>query len=242
MKKIILYFVTVACFLCLQQKVDAQTKVCDLEINVHSPENDSVYEHGDTAYITFQIINHGPDDIVPSDTIFFYYSNYMYMTYCPSPDIPNGDSEVFNYYMYTWADSLSEPDTMTTCAYLANVSTTYNDTNSSNDTADCVTYIIRWQAPNGISNLSRKLAQDDLILYPNPAISEITLQIHLNKEPIPVTISIKDILGRRLWQKDYGMLSGNQKIILNVAPFNPGLYILELDEGDTKLFKKMVLQ
>jgi hypothetical protein len=233
MKKTIkLLFAPLICIL-IFSNVSAQVKNCDLAIRFTAPVEDSVYAFGDTIKIFFMVKNNGPDNISINDTVD--YSFLISSSSLPPTSIPAGDSVIVGPIgAVNNSDSISDVNML--CLQLL-PSNAYNDPDTSND-KNCVTFVLEGSS-TGIAAIHQQV--QPLHLYPNPATSETTLPLQLNK-PAHIVISISDLLGRTLWQKDYGRLSGTQNIRLDIAKLNPGLYIIELDKGKTMVLGKLIVR
>jgi hypothetical protein len=69
-------------------------------------------------------------------------------------------------------------------------------------------------------------------LYPNPTSGNAWLSLHLNAET-EVAVSITDVQGRTLANRNYGILNGSQRIEVNSNNFAQGLYFVKVRMGDT---------
>lgn len=226
-------------------KVIAQTKSCDVEMQIASPQDGEVFQIGDTASLRFKFINHGPDDLFTSDTIFFFWSfntgapmhlNYFVLT----ANIPAGDSLITGHYVAYIADGIdSSNDTTTACAYLADTVVNYIDSNRNNDTAGCVTFILKGSGPSGIATPQNR--SNSFSLYPNPAAGQVVLSLNLDK-PQPVTVSIMDLPGRRVWQHHYGQLKGKEKQSIDLSHLESGLYFIQVSEGNKRRTEKLIIR
>lgn len=73
----------------------------------------------------------------------------------------------------------------------------------------------------------------DAVVYPNPAVSNTTLQLSGNTESVTVTIS--DLSGRKLWQSQNNHTS---TLNLPTEKLHPGTYIINISNGaETKAVK-----
>lgn len=86
----------------------------------------------------------------------------------------------------------------------------------------------------------------ELTIYPNPFNQAVTIAYYLDR-PIPVTIEICDVLGRRVWMQDFGRQNlGRQQIRWNGkgqtgATISSGLYICLLKAGSNVHKRKLLL-
>jgi hypothetical protein len=78
-------------------------------------------------------------------------------------------------------------------------------------------------------------------VYPNPADDQLTFEIELPAAS-EVSISINDISGRSIANRNYGKLSGNQIIPVNISTLNPGIYTATIATENGMRIEKIVVQ
>ncbi|MFC2110436.1 T9SS type A sorting domain-containing protein [Bacteroidota bacterium] len=87
----------------------------------------------------------------------------------------------------------------------------------------------------GTLTLSKdNLHKENVVMYPNPAISNVTFAIE-NKE---LKIELFTLSGLLVYR---GVLT-SENAILNVQSFAKGIYIVRLDDGKNKIVKKLVIR
>ena len=84
------------------------------------------------------------------------------------------------------------------------------------------------------SNLAK-----DIYIYPNP-INEDLAYINLPKNSNNVEIKIYNQLGKLLTNESY--TNYNDKLTLNMAPYNTGIYFIEIKTDDISIVKKVIKQ
>ena len=78
-----------------------------------------------------------------------------------------------------------------------------------------------------------------LVVYPNPTSDIATIEFNLSA-PNTVLMSIRDIAGKEVMVKDYGMLSsGVQKITIDAANLTNGIYFASMKIGEKVVTKKI---
>jgi hypothetical protein len=83
--------------------------------------------------------------------------------------------------------------------------------------------------------------QNEVTLFPNPATENTSLSVTLDT-PEDVMVTIYDITGKIISQRDYGTLTGNYLLPINTTGFQSGVYIVELRTGDAVSTKRMIVQ
>jgi thiol-disulfide isomerase/thioredoxin len=82
---------------------------------------------------------------------------------------------------------------------------------------------------------------DALMVYPNPAQSEIQVQFEMTRA-IPLTLSIVNLLGEIVLQFPEATYSiGAETITLDVSAMAPGVYFLNLVSGNQQVTKKLTV-
>ena len=86
---------------------------------------------------------------------------------------------------------------------------------------------------NKDSSLGSK--QDETLnIYPNPVTSD---RVFINsKSTLPKEIEVFDVLGKKVLQITISTKE------LNVSALTPGVYIIKIKEGDTRVTKKLIIK
>ena len=76
-------------------------------------------------------------------------------------------------------------------------------------------------------------------IYPNPASTEITIDITVEK-PTPVNISICDLRGREVGKgiNNINLLAGNHRLTMPLSEIRSGTYIIKI-QTDTGVYAKL---
>jgi uncharacterized repeat protein (TIGR01451 family) len=141
-------------------------------------------------------------------------------------------SHGFIAYRIRPQSNLSVGDTVLNRAHI------YFDYNLPVITNDAET-IVRNQLVTAVVNRNRPA--NELLLYPNPANGQITVQWK-GRIAGAVSLRLYDALGKLLYQKEYGMqVSQPFNQVINTSDLLPGLYIITLQIGkDTHSVKLVV--
>ena len=86
------------------------------------------------------------------------------------------------------------------------------------------------------------LSSEKLRVFPNPALDRLTVDFTLtgNSE---TTVSVFDLLGTRVFEKDLGMRnSGRYVEMLDLAFLKTGIYFLRIRAGDNFVSRKIILE
>ncbi|HEX8575052.1 MAG TPA: N-acetylmuramoyl-L-alanine amidase [Flavobacterium sp.] len=80
----------------------------------------------------------------------------------------------------------------------------------------------------------------NLVVYPNPGREEIN--INFNAAAQEATLSLFDITGKQIFEKNYTTQKGANSIKENVAGLQKGMYILMLNDGEKVSTQNVVIQ
>jgi serine protease AprX len=102
---------------------------------------------------------------------------------------------------------------------------------------------IGWGIPNvcsfvlGLNNKSADLAIDELMVYPNPFNSLISIYLNSSNEKI-ISISLNDMLGKTLQTFD----ANSNDFTLDLSNCDSGIYFLRIETDSKVLSKKIIKQ
>src|SRR5690606_18827087 len=92
-----------------------------------------------------------------------------------------------------------------------------------------------------LSSIDENQLNESLNVYPNPAKDNVTLTFDLNKSE-KINIEIYDVMGKLVYTEDLGtVLSGNTIKNLNISHLNSGLYLVNIQAGNTIAVKKITV-
>jgi hypothetical protein len=80
-----------------------------------------------------------------------------------------------------------------------------------------------------------------LNVYPNPAENTIYLQL-LDKQKISFNISITDLVGKTVLNKEIRLDSGNKTVSVDVSALQEGIYMLRMSDQESVYTKKLVIK
>lgn len=221
-------------------------KQCNLALNMVLPAANQTYNYKDTVKFSFNIKNNGPADIVATDTIYYAPVGGNTIQYSTGNAIANGAttatiSSGFFYYRDT-----VDQHTLTICFEILDqsnitsggvpVGVTYTDTDSTNDIG-CATFTVKGKQ-TAIKELGNN--KEQLSLYPNPANAQVNFSLDLDKVS-NVNVSVKDIAGREVSRKDFGIVQSGNNIPfhVDVANLTSGIYLIELNADGRKAVGKI---
>lgn len=257
MKKSTKLMVALGAIVTLSSSAFAQ-KVCNLGLTMVTPTaNQSipftdVNDPATQVNVTFNIKNNGTAAIVPTDTIFYRSEFSGTIRLITGQSIAPNATVLINPGFYI-SNAATTQTTTSYCLRLfpqGNVyygvngndttwaGVTYTDADTSNDRG-CVSVIMKPKAATAVFEFG-KINDQQLSLYPNPANNNLSFQLKLEKAD-KVIVSIKDITGREVLRKDYGLIQGgmDRTFDLDIKHINNGLYIVELMAGDRKATGKV---
>ncbi|MBI3509307.1 MAG: Omp28-related outer membrane protein [Bacteroidetes bacterium] len=79
-------------------------------------------------------------------------------------------------------------------------------------------------------------------LYPNPATNGSTNASVVLSKPENVSMTITDVTGKIIAQRDYGMLSGANYLPINTSEFANGIYVVAVKTGSSVTTSKLIIQ
>ena len=93
-----------------------------------------------------------------------------------------------------------------------------------------------WKNSTGINTLdtNEPTAINEIMVYPNPASTEITIEIQNNKNSL---ITLTDMTGKQVYSGDFH----GTKMSLNVERYAKGIYILTVFSRQHTYFKKIII-
>ncbi len=86
--------------------------------------------------------------------------------------------------------------------------------------------------------LSREPRFGDFNMFPNPAESDVTLEVELD-QTVNVGIRIFDAVGRLVYEED-GIQSGNSVYQINIGHLSSGLYTVQVQTGELVMNKRLI--
>ena len=127
----------------------------------------------------------------------------------------------------------SYADTGTYCVKLV---TTDLQNNCGTDTAEKCIVVLQYPL-----SIEEEILGTDLLLYPNPASEMLILEV---KELIQadLSLSILDLKGQLILQKDWIHNSLEKKTVLDVSSLSSGIYILKIERDGRSLHRKISVQ
>lgn len=230
-------------------------KECDLGVTMTpSAGYSTTLNYGESCFFDVKITNNGPDALAITDSLFFGMVGTTSITLIlPPGPIPSGGS--FTLVKKTFADhdvdTLKAADKVVGACFVLlkqsgivvgnpprPVTVSYEDGIATNDTA-CFRVTLKKRPTNGILGQGN-VATEPLQLYPNPARNEVRFNLTPDNTA-PVLVSVKDITGREVRQKDMGILRGSAATgaSLDIRGLQPGLYLVEWQNGMRRAVGKL---
>lgn len=82
---------------------------------------------------------------------------------------------------------------------------------------------------------------DDMNVYPNPSTGQSYVELNLTT-PQEVIMTVRDITGKVVAQRNYGELYGAQILPINTEEFAEGMYTVEIMTGEVRHVSQMMVQ
>ncbi len=84
------------------------------------------------------------------------------------------------------------------------------------------------------------LLNESILLYPNPVRDLLSVMIK-NQSENTVEIELKDVLGNTLLKQEWNITSNKQTFNLNLSGLSRGFYFIKLNNGNTSIIQKIIL-
>lgn len=233
---------------------------CDIETVLVSPAEGTTLPCTGTFPIKYLFINHGPDAVLATDTLF-------------GVDPELADPENNPPYFYT-GSAIAAGDTLIGYEATSTLATTlalinaagddfeaptfadgnhnyfawflgFSDTTVVNDTARGNNLALNGITINcggtGIADAVKGLDRTSLHIYPNPGVTDVNFKYAFKAGNAAVRVT--DIAGRVVLTQDFGKQTAGEKIMtVNVSSLTNGMYYLELVTDDQRAISKMVIR
>lgn len=221
---------------------NAQVRNADISVEITSPTNNQVYAVGDTAWLSFNYTNHGPDVLPAGDTLFFYSGGQVVYSLL-TQDMPVNATFQYNNIIYYLNNTGSDISGELCLLHLkqsdiiyadsTNPMTTYVDNNATNDTS-CVNVTLQGGTGTGIKDA---VVENGFEFYPNPAVDQVFIK------PISATEMINISVVNAFGQKVYAnKVAGKQEHLeINTKLFPAGVYIIYQETDNVRTSAKMVI-
>ncbi|MCK4568671.1 MAG: C10 family peptidase [Bacteroidales bacterium] len=100
-----------------------------------------------------------------------------------------------------------------------------------------------WEAyyETDLVKLEENLVKNSLLIFPNPAGDRVNLSWMADKNG-EVRISITNMTGFVVLKKDFNEKAGNNSLRIDVSGLKAGIYLLEMERGGERAYRKLVLE
>ncbi len=206
---------------------------------------DTIYVNPNTANpvqyaFAWLVVNHGPTHFVASDSIYVLkrFEGVYQWTYGKTSDsIIFGIDTIKGGFDTTSATGLYSNECDSTWAKHAG-GTILTDPNLSNNHYCNNLYVKKFKL--AVSELPNN-TPSSLNIYPNPASSNVNLSYDFTGAS-KATLSILDVVGRKVYEEEITDLSGKKTMTVNVSKFTPGIYMATLVVDDVRIVGKFNVQ
>jgi len=99
------------------------------------------------------------------------------------------------------------------------------------------------QTPKATTGIEDIIIQGDLLIYPNPANQDITIEYYLLQN-LEINICLYSLDGKKTICQSYEKSTGSQIHRINLSSFEKGIFIIKLmtrDSGKERLIKTFKL-
>lgn len=227
----------------------------NMEATLEAPLDGSSWTNGTEIPITLNVTNHGPEDLVVGDTLFFLpnVEGVGVLVSILTEGIPsNASAVVFDEVLGLTAPStpftadlcvtLLDPNTAGLSAGGVPITVTYADADTTNNTTCSSISLVDDTAGTSIINVNVD-SREPLNIYPNPATDKINFAVTV-QQSVAASISVTDMMGRSIMTQEFGtIVAGKQEeLSLDVAALPAGMYFVTLHAGERSFVGKVTIQ
>jgi len=239
MKKVfILILIVIGSF---PQKVCAQDSI-DVEVVLTSPADQAILYLGQQINMNFYIRNLGPDQIQAGDFLIFQFTGLQSPVQLTMSSTKNVNDTAQVSVSFTVNNAPPDPIEFCVAGIIARGTSVIPDGDTSNN-YDCntITFV---DGTNSVATIEASLVGNtvSLDIYPNPAknIVRIAPQAKMTGAS---TVVVSDITGRQVKVHSFGRdQNANDGLQLDVSTLTPGIYFVELSNGNIKARGKFLVQ
>jgi len=166
------------------------------------------------------------------------YYFYATGTGTPMVNFVPADTGSSNTYIWNFGDGSAVSNQPTpTHTYAAGGTYTVQLIISNGSCSDTVTRLINTSIVAGITDVQ---ALSSLSVFPNPARDLVTLSVNSDKAFSGCELSINNLLGQSVYAKDVDLISGANKLDINISNLTAGIYFISLHNGKDIVTTKFV--
>jgi hypothetical protein len=132
-------------------------------------------------------------------------------------------------YSYAWDDPSSQTNSIATALCAGTFSVTITDSNCDVFTATATV------GSGSVIGLDQKRNSPTLYLYPNPATTQLTIELHQN--PGPFSITMRDLSGRTV----FCITSSDSIKTINISSVPAGIYAIEVLSSEKIYMNKVIV-
>jgi hypothetical protein len=254
-------FTSIALLTAFAFGASAQQRTTELETLWISPDTGVIntLPCTDSFDVEFLYINRGPNDILVTDTFFFYgpftpegQVNYV----VPDSTVKVNDTLIH----YGFKMAVAEIELLASLTDGSFLNAPFDDDdyfmfsqgqgfyNAQTPPAGYLELLdgasagtgVKIDCATGLTDLFGNSKKQTLVTYPNPTNGKLAFKFNFNNTVASVRIT--DIAGRVVMTKEFGKQSGEKELSMDISTLNNGMYFLELTAGDVRAVGKVTVQ
>ncbi len=231
-------------------------RATNMEATLEAPLDGSSWTNGTEVPITVSVTNHGPDDLVTGDTLFFVTNieGVGVLATILTEGIPS-DASATVYDDVLGLTAPSTPFNADLCVTVLDPATagitiggvpvvlTYEDADTTNNSScSNISLVEEDTSGTGIINVNVD-SREPLNIYPNPATDKINFAVTV-QQSVAASITVTDMTGRAIITEAFGtIVAGKQEeLSLDVAALPAGMYFVTLHAGERSFVGKVTIQ
>lgn len=239
MKRIYMMF---AFLLALSFGAKAQSTDLALYTNLKTGDTIIIDSVNSVSYIlAFTFVNKGANALTATDKIHLSTEYQTFNLSLPAAGMPVNDTLYFidtvslsngpASGVVTWCDSIWATNAAGAVILDPVMPNNYNCKN---------VYIKNRNGKTGLGDIFKGAEKVTLVTYPNPASNLVSFKFDFANTTASVRIT--DIAGRVVMTKEFGKLSGEKELNMDISALNNGMYYLELTTDGKRGISKFTVQ
>lgn len=221
--------------------------------------NEKILYDGDGTtkyYFIYNVKNLGPDSLTSGDSVIIDAAwGYYAALYFGPTDSLDKDSSMFVFPADQSGNPaavslMPNPQAITTSQTITNVrwcdsvyakrgTALIADPTYANNVF-CATAVELTFWLTGINTVTNMA--DGFLVYPNPANGKLNVKFEMGSKAENVSVVLRDVVGKVVYNHNFGTASGTIEHAINVAHLTPGMYMAELNYNGEKIVSKVSIQ
>ena len=186
------------------------------------------FEIKNTSANTITVSVRKYEDLINTVTISDLAEAYFcFNTYCYIPTVITATTQLTAGSTFTFIPKLDEASVVGESNVRYRISAEGNN----------LYVVLKYNAPVGLKDLSNN--NNFLSLYPNPCSDNFTIEFENEKEQFE--LAVYNSIGSKVITENKKLSVGKNKVNVNTQSLSPGIYFIQISQGEKKLTKKIII-